>query len=354
MLRETRGALIGVGATAGDNSFDAISAISLPNASRALPPNPKTKTSDALDLLARAKGLLMALAFGKALPSAPPTEDGITAPLAWHPSRPVLATVDNEGRILVHEDPARQSNDFGNEKNETRHPPPTAALHHVLHQRQRAMAWRPLGGATLAVAGGDGVCVWSRDVGASGDAVAAVAVDGDEARSSTLQSRGVAATQTQWRVRRPLDDCDDVVIGAASCPFRQASIGTAGKSLGEKVVTLAAKTANVFGVGVNVKWESNAVRNSSFSSTDSPNAKPPPPYDTVAWSPSGSLLAAASNDRSGISVWDVGAGDKTKIRIANNANGVSLLRWSGCGRYVLRFFFSNTVYRAPVSVHARP
>ena len=110
MLRETRGALVASGAADGDASFEATAAISLPRACRPVPPRSSAKTADApADLASMAVGFASALAFGRAIPPAPPTEDGLTAPAAWHPSRPVLATVDGEGQVLIHHDPARRS-----------------------------------------------------------------------------------------------------------------------------------------------------------------------------------------------------------------------------------------------------
>jgi hypothetical protein len=157
MLRETRGALVASGAADGDASFEATAAISLPRACRPVPPRSSAKTADApADLASMAVGFASALAFGRAIPPAPPTEDGLTAPAAWHPSRPVLATVDGEGQVLIHHDPARRSRPgTPADANQTHQTSPenatTTALRHASHARARALAWRPRAGATLAV-----------------------------------------------------------------------------------------------------------------------------------------------------------------------------------------------------------
>ena len=71
------------------------------------------------------------------VPAAPPTEDGLTAPAAWHPSRPILATVDGEGQLLIHHDPARES--LGTPAGARRAPAASAAaLRHASHPRARA------------------------------------------------------------------------------------------------------------------------------------------------------------------------------------------------------------------------
>ena len=87
MLRETRGALFASDSADADASFEATAAISLPRACRPVPPrsNAKTAVDAPADLPAKAVGFAAALAFGRAFPPAPPTEDGLTAPAAWHP-----------------------------------------------------------------------------------------------------------------------------------------------------------------------------------------------------------------------------------------------------------------------------
>ena len=141
MLRETRGALFASDSADADASFEATAAISLPRACRPVPPrsNAKTAADAPADLPAKAVGFAAALAFGRAFPPAPPTEDGLTAPAAWHPSRPILATVDGEGQLLIHHDPARES--LGTPAGARRAPAASAtALRHASHPRARALA----------------------------------------------------------------------------------------------------------------------------------------------------------------------------------------------------------------------
>ena len=138
MLRETRGALFASDSADADASFEATAAIA-PRACRPVPPrsNAKTAVDAPADLPAKAVGFAAALAFGRAFPPAPPTEDGLTAPAAWHPSRPILATVDGEGQLLIHHDPARES--LGTPAGARRAPAASAtALRHASHPRARA------------------------------------------------------------------------------------------------------------------------------------------------------------------------------------------------------------------------
>ena len=109
-LRESRGALrLGDAPDAPALGFEATAPIQLPDASRPLPPA-SASDGDAVsvpaDVPSKLRGWALALALGRALPPAPPTPDGTTAPVAWHPHTPRLATVDRTGRVLIHADPA--------------------------------------------------------------------------------------------------------------------------------------------------------------------------------------------------------------------------------------------------------
>ena len=329
MLRETRGALFAPGAADADASFEATAAISLPRACRPVPPrsNAKPAADAPADLPAKAMGVASALAFGRAIPPAPPTEDGITAPAAWHPSRPVLATVDGEGQVLIHHDPARTS--LGTPADARGGPPPTA-LRHASIARARALAWRPRAGATLAVVGGGGVCLWSRDPGAAGAV-------GDAAPASGGSKR---APSPPWRVRRLPEDSDDAdASGAPHDPFRHAgaSIGlaNAARALVENaraVASALARAALPRGDGFLAAIFPGARSADAPGAPRSRAGSEPPPYDTCAWSPDGRLLAAGSRDRSGVSVWEVGTGKR--VAVASGARGVAALSFSRCGEYV--------------------
>jgi aladin len=229
MLRETRGALVASGAADGDASFEATAAISLPRACRPVPPRSSAKTADApADLASMAVGFASALAFGRAIPPAPPTEDGLTAPAAWHPSRPVLATVDGEGQVLIHHDPARRSKGTPADANQTHQTSPenatTTALRHASHARARALAWRPRAGATLAVAGGDGVCLWSKDPGASGAVGDVSSACGDAKKGGSKSAQN--PSRHAWRFRLLPDERDDASTVATEDPFRAAGVST--------------------------------------------------------------------------------------------------------------------------------
>lgn len=340
MLRETRGALFASDSADADASFEATAAISLPRACRPVPPrsNAKTAADAPADLPAKAVGFAAALAFGRAFPPAPPTEDGLTAPAAWHPSRPILATVDGEGQLLIHHDPARES--LGTPAGARRAPAASAtALRHASHARARALAWRPRAGATLAVAGGDGVCLWSRDPGASG-----AVGDASPANAASGGPKHHAHASPPWRVRRLHDDCDDAPPLAERDPFRHAGVSTglanAARAVSETARAAAAALARLllaapgtetpFFARGSKRLENAFSRFSRSRSARSVGA--PPPYDTVAWSPDGRLLAAGSRDRSGVSVWEVGTGKR--VAVASGARGVAFLSFSNCGEYV--------------------
>lgn len=338
MLRETRGALFASDSADADASFEATAAISLPRACRPVPPrsNAKTAADAPADLPAKAVGFAAALAFGRAFPPAPPTEDGLTAPAAWHPSRPILATVDGEGQLLIHHDPARES--LGTPAGARRAPAASAtALRHASHARARALAWRPRAGATLAVAGGDGVCLWSRDPGASG-----AVGDASPANAASGGPKHHAHASPPWRVRRLHDDCDDAPPLAERDPFRHAGVSTglanAARAVSETARAAAAALARLLlaAPGTETPFFAREVRerleNASSRSRSARSVGAPPPYDTVAWSPDGRLLAAGSRDRSGVSVWEVGTGKR--VAVASGARGVAFLSFSNCGEYV--------------------
>jgi aladin len=91
----------GSGGASKSFDFDAQSPIQLPEAGRALPPiaanhsenssvagAPDGESSSAAALPQRIWGWATALALGRALPPAPPTKGGTTAPVAWHCHQP--------------------------------------------------------------------------------------------------------------------------------------------------------------------------------------------------------------------------------------------------------------------------
>jgi aladin len=356
MLRETRGALVASGAADGDASFEATAAISLPRACRPVPPRSSAKTADApADLASMAVGFASALAFGRAIPPAPPTEDGLTAPAAWHPSRPVLATVDGEGQVLIHHDPARRSKGTPADANQTHQTSPenatTTALRHASHARARALAWRPRAGATLAVAGGDGVCLWSKDPGASGAVGDVFNVCGDARVGGSKSTQN--PSRHAWRFRRLPDERDDASTVATEDPFRAAGVSTffsfadAVIAGSENVrVAIAALISAIASPGKTDETRNSATRRTSrffrsllgglssarVGSSDRVDSKPLP-YDTCAWSPDGRLLVAGSKDRSGISVWEIATGKRTAV--ASDARGVASVTFSRCGEYLL-------------------
>ena len=363
MLRETRGALLASGAADADASFEATAAVTLPRACRPVPPrsNAKTAADAPADLPAKAVGFASALAFGRAIPPAPPTEDGLTAPAAWHPSRPVLATVDGQGQVLIHHDAARTS--MGTPADARAAPPPAAAtvtaLRHASHARARALAWRPRAAATLAVAGGDGVWLWSRDPGAAGAV-------GDATPASGGSTRASASAPPPWRVRRLPDDSDDAGFsflgsGAENAdPFRHAGVST---GLGDELLRAVAETARAaaaalaraankkardpdpgterfrsdgffaaFANRLRFANENESVFLSGASRHASPARGRVPAYDACAWSPDGRLLAAGSRDRSGVAVWEAATG--ARVAVASGARGVAALGFSDCGEYL--------------------
>lgn len=84
------------------------------------------------------------------------------APLAWHPSQPLLAAVDAGGRVQI-VDYSGHLPVLGQHGSGAAAPPPLApalTLQHELQQGAAAAAWRPHGGKCLAVGAAQGVCLW--------------------------------------------------------------------------------------------------------------------------------------------------------------------------------------------------
>ena len=177
-------------------------------APRRVPPVPPASASDGdavsvpADVPSKLRGWALALALGRALPPAPPTPDGTTAPVAWHPHTPRLATVDRTGRVLIHADPAAPRA-RAPRRPRSATPPRRRASARVATQRR----------ATLAVGGANGVCVWSHEAGAR-DGVGGVG--GAPSRAGAR-----IGGAPRWRLRRLCGD-DDEVFGDAD-PFRLLS-----------------------------------------------------------------------------------------------------------------------------------
>ena len=314
-LRESRGALrLGDAPDAPALGFEATAPIQLPDASRPLPPA-SASDGDAVsvpaDVPSKLRGWALALALGRALPPAPPTPDGTTAPVAWHPHTPRLATVDRTGRVLIHADPAAPR--------APRAPP--SALRHSLHAGARALAWRPNAGATLAVGGANGVCVWSHEAGAR-DGVGGVG--GAPSRAGAR-----IGGAPRWRLRRLCED-DDEVFGDAD-PFRAASRadGVAARLvaiLRGLAPNLPAPLARLFSILSDVS--------SDVSSDDSRprRRRPSAPCDAMAFSPCGRLLVAGARDRAAMRCWDLST--DRRVNIASGVSGTSFLAWSPCGEYL--------------------
>ena len=84
------------------------------------------------------------------------------APLAWHPSQPLLAAVGAGGQVQV-VDYTGQLPVLGQQGSGAPPPAPlspTLTLQHELQQGAAAAAWRPNGGKCLAVGTAQGVCLW--------------------------------------------------------------------------------------------------------------------------------------------------------------------------------------------------
>ena len=228
----------------------------------------------------------------------------------------------------------------------------TTALRHASHARARALAWRPRAGATLAVAGGDGVCLWSKDPGASGAAGDVLNACGDVKKGGS-KSAPNQTRQPPWRFRFLPDERDDASTVATEDPFRAAGVSTffsfadAVIAGSENVrVAVAALISAIASPGKTDETRNSATRRKSrlfrsllgglssarVGSSDRVDSKPLP-YDTCAWSPDGRLLVAGSKDRSGISVWEIATGKRTAV--ASDARGVASVTFSRCGEYLL-------------------
>ena len=188
------------------------------------------------------------------------------------------------------------------------------------------------------------MCLWSRDPGASG-----AVVDASPANAASGGPKHHAHASPPWRVRRLHDDCDDAPPVAERDPFRHAGVSTglanAARAISESARAAAAALARLvlaapfsgtetpFFAASRERFENASSRSRSARSARSARSVgAPPPYDTVAWSPDGRLLAAGSRDRSGVSVWEVGTGKR--VAVASGARGVAFLSFSNCGEYV--------------------
>ena len=331
-LRESRGALrLGDAPDAPALGFEATAPIQLPDASRPLPPA-SASDGDAVpvpaDVPSKLRGWALALALGRALPPAPPTPDGTTAPVAWHPHRPRLATVDRTGRVLIHAHPAAPP--------AARAPP--SVLRHSLHAGARALAWRPNAGATLAVGGAHGVCVWSHEPGADGGD-GGVGGAPPRAETLTLNAKPAAAAvragariggAPRWRLTRLRDD-DDGGFGDAD-PFRAASNADG----------VAARLAAILrGLMPNppaplARFLSILSDTPSDASSDDSQhrrrRRPSAACDALAFSPCGRLLVAGARDRAAMRCWDLSTDQRVKI--GSGVSGTSFLAWSPCGDYL--------------------
>ena len=158
-LRESRGALrLGDAPDAPALGFEATAPIQLPDASRARPAS--ASDGDAVsvpaDVPSKLRGWALALALGRALPPAPPPRPPTAPP---PPSRGIptrLVSPPSIAQVASSSTPT---------------PPPRArALRRPRSATPstpaRDAAWRPNAGATLAVGGANGVCVWSHEAGA--------------------------------------------------------------------------------------------------------------------------------------------------------------------------------------------
>ena len=221
--------------------------------------------------------------------------------------------MDGHGRVLVHNDPAGLV------------PKPAAVLRHSAHGGARALAWRPHAGATLAVGGSHGVCVWTHEP-ASG-AGKLEASDGVAGARAVGGGRGRIGGVPEWRLRRLRGVDDDPGGECDGDPYRAAAPGAA-----TRAAAFVRRTVHrAFRLGASAivgRWSSRtAERASEFKGAGFPWA-----YDTLAWSPCGRLLAAGSSTRRAVSLWDLSTEACTPI--ASGVAGVSLLLWSPCGSYL--------------------
>ena len=388
MLCEEQATLVLRDAASKHHSYDAQSPIQLPDAGRALPPVSSSSSSSSTSssttttgdqnknnvggggggggaIPTRVKRWALALLLGRALPPAPPTfTDTLAAPIAWHSHQPRLATVDGQGRVLIYDDPAGpgvpgQSAEAAAAVNMK----PPSVLRHSVHAGTRALAWRPRAGATLAVGGSHGVCVWSHEPGhggsgfngggggggggggAGGGAGASAGAGGKGGFGVVGGGGGPAAVKKiigggrgriggapEWKLRR-LRDVDDGGGSFGDDPFNAAVVSGVSRVV-NTLRRLVPKPLRGGGGGMfhtmggdNVSGGSSS---SSSSSSLSGSSAAAPPYDTLSWSPCGRLLAAGGADRRAVSLWDLNTGECTKV--ASGVSGVSLLRWSPCGK----------------------
>ena len=180
------------------------------------------------------------------------------------------------------------------------------------------------------------MCLWSRDPGASG-----AVGDATPANAASGGPKHHARASPPWRIRRLHDDCDDAPPVVERDPFRHAGVSTglanAARAVSETARAAAAALARLLLAAPGTETPFFARREkfenaSSRSARSARSVGAPPPYDTVAWSPDGRLLAAGSRDRSGVAVWEVGTGKR--VAVASGARGVAFLSFSNCGEYV--------------------
>jgi aladin len=304
------------GSTAPPSRFEARCPINLPDAGRALPPldatDPTAEKTPAASP-AKLQGYALALLTGRALPPAPPVPDGVTAPLAWHCHQPRLATVDGTGRVLIHSDPASGSSD------------PPAVLRHSLHSGARAVAWRPKAGATLAVAGSHGVCVWAHEPGAAASGASSTA-GGRSVSSGLGKSPGLnrIGGAPEWRLTHLKDDADASRASRTDVdPYTSPAVTGLGRVVSTLGAMIPAPGPGGWGLPREL-FETKSKHEGDFAGGR--------PYDCVCWSPCGRLLAAGSADRRATAVWEVSTG--ARCSIASGVAGVSGLAWSPCGRYL--------------------
>jgi aladin len=393
MLCEEQSALVLRDAvTKHHHSFEAQSPIQLPDAGRALPPISSSSSTSPTDhpssgggavvatIPARIKGWTLALVLGRALPPAPANGAALTPPVAWHCHQPRLATVDGQSRVLIYSDPAgpgvsgatgagagasagagtgASASGVGSgvtpggggagEGPGVMKPP--AVLRHSLHASARALAWRPKAGATLAVGGSHGVCVWSHEPehgagfngggggggggdgngsGRGGGGSGVKVVGGGRGRiggavrvESSLQARSLKGAWFQpsslksekpvssrcfqlhhvplriggapeWKLQhlRDVDDCGWVF---GDDPFKSAGVSAVSRVV-------------------------NALRRlvpkgltSAVAADRTPAAASSAPVDSLVWSPCGRLLAAGSANRRAVTLWDLSTAGLYKL-----------------------------------------
>jgi aladin len=90
----------------------------------------------------------------------------------------------------------------------------------LLHGGARVLAWRPMAGATLAVGGAHGVCVWSHGPSSGGTGGGGDGGGGGGAKGLGGKRIGGAP---EWRLKH-LSDAEDTGSSSAS-PFKSATAG---------------------------------------------------------------------------------------------------------------------------------